>query len=542
VASRSMAESARVQRGRRGIARWAAVLAAMLAGMALAAPAAQAVLPGSNFQGDDGNQTDEAPFIDWQSLAAVGRVTTIDDPNAQDTAFEGGDKETEPVGWGFRTEAGGVNPPKDNIFTAWASADQTATATFLYLAFVRETEEGNTFLTFELNQVGTTWVNAEGETIPCRTTGDLLISYEVTPAADPVAIVVYRWIGDPGSGSASCPEGGTGTFQVLNPGPNAEGDMNFAGAIQNFLPTSAPFGDEFPAGTFGEAALNLTALLSGAGVDPCAGFVQVQVHSRSSTAIDSQLQDILGPVAFQLQGCSASGTKFRDDNRDGSRQPAEPGLANWVFYVDYDNDGVRDGDEPFDVSNAQGNWTITGIEAGTWTIREELQAGWQCTAPPTCRFTRTFAAGGNVGGLVFGNALIQQPPPPPPPPPTPGQPGPPPPTPPPPPPPPPEQIVPGTSRLVGPRLCVPRTFSVRVAGTNISRVVFFIDGKRVRTVNQPDRLGRFILRIDPTKYSRREHTVRAQVFFTPASRTASRSHRLTFERCARARIRPRFTG
>jgi SdrD B-like domain len=502
----------------------------------LAGPVApsQAVVAGSNFQGNDGDQLDGATLIDWQTLAAVGRVTTIDDPNAADTAFSGGDKEESPIDWQFRTEANGVKPPKDNIFTAWASVDQTASATFLYLAFVREETgtQGNTFLTYELNQSSATWVNAEGETIPCRTTGDLAVSYNVGGNLD-VDFVVYRWVGAaPTDPTLGCPEGQTGTWEPLAVGANAEGAMNVDGAIANFLPTSAPFDGEFPQGTFGEAALNLTAILNAAGVSACVNFVQIQVHSRSSVDINSQLQDILGPTSFSLRNCGANGTKFNDVNRNGAREAGEPGLAGWTFYVDYDSDGTMDPGEPTAVSDASGNFSFSGVNAGSFPVREVAQAGWTCTFPhPNCFYVRSFTPG-TVSGLVFGNA---QPPPPPPPPP--GQPAPAAP-----PPPPPAEVVPGSSGAVSPERCVQSTFAIRISGRNIDHVVFYIDNKRVKTVTQPDRLGRFLLRVDSTKYSRKSHRVRAQVFFTTSSRTASKTHKLTFKRCKKAVVKPKFTG
>jgi hypothetical protein len=500
---------------------------------ALGSPA-YAVLPGSNFQGNDGNQTDQAPFIDWQSLAAVGRVTTIDDPNAADTSFSGGDKEEAPIDWNLGTETNGVNPPKDNVFTAWASLDQTASATFLYLAFVREEtgSNGDTYLTFELNQSSATWVNAEGSTIPCRTAGDLAISYNVGGNLA-VSFTVYQWVpAAPTDPSLGCPEGQTGTWQPLSVGSNAEGAMNVDGPIANFLSTSAPYDGEFPQGTFGEAAVNLTALLSGAGVSPCVNFVQVQVHSRSSIDINSQLQDLLGPTAFTLQTCTATGTKFNDLNGNGARELGEPGVAGWTFFVDYNGNGTLDPGEPTAVSDASGNFTFSSVDPGAWTVREVPQPGWTCTFPhPNCFYVRTFTAG-TTSGLLFGNTAA-----PPPPPPTAA-----PPAAAPPPQQPPAQVVPGSSNAVGPSRCVQRTFAVRITGRNIARVIFFIDGKRVKTVSQPDRQGRFILRVDITRYNRKPHKLRAQVFYTDESRTASTTKKLSFKRCAKAKAKPRFTG
>jgi hypothetical protein len=61
-------------------------------------------LPGSSFQGADGDQLDENGLLDWDGVHA--RVVHNADPNDQDTAFAGGTKEGEPAHWILTTEAG----------------------------------------------------------------------------------------------------------------------------------------------------------------------------------------------------------------------------------------------------------------------------------------------------------------------------------------------------------------------------------------------------------------------------------------------------
>jgi hypothetical protein len=148
-------------------------------------------LPGSSFQGADGDQ-DDAPslgFIDWQALQALGVVLHSPDPNEQDDAFTGGSKEEEPGEWGLTTEPGGVNPGKDNIRDAWSALRQPAANTFLYLGFTREKAVGTTFLTFELNTDARLWDNGRAR-IPCRRTGDVLVSYKAL--GNTVSVVVQR--------------------------------------------------------------------------------------------------------------------------------------------------------------------------------------------------------------------------------------------------------------------------------------------------------------------------------------------------------------
>jgi len=107
--------------------------------------ATNCALPGSTFQGGDGNQTTptlaEESFCngsllpttrDWQGLT---NVINSPDPQANDTEFEGGDKESAPGSWGIQGAGGPVNPGKTNIMSGWSQADPQAAATFLYLFF-----------------------------------------------------------------------------------------------------------------------------------------------------------------------------------------------------------------------------------------------------------------------------------------------------------------------------------------------------------------------------------------------------------------------
>ena len=99
-----------------------------------------------------------------------------------------------------------------------------------------------------------------------------------------------------------------------------------------------------------------------------------------------------------------SGTKFEDLDADGAaREAGEPGLAGWTIYVDYDNDSTLDAQEPSDVTDSDGNYEITGIDPGTWNVREVAQAGWTCSYPNPCVYNETFESGDALTDNDFGN-------------------------------------------------------------------------------------------------------------------------------------------
>jgi len=67
------------------------------------------------------------------------------------------------------------------------------------------------------------------------------------------------------------------------------------------------------------------------------------------------------------------------------------------------HNGVLDADEPSDVTSADGTYTITGINLGTWKVKEVAQTGWTCSFPSPCYHQETFLSGGTYPDNDFGN-------------------------------------------------------------------------------------------------------------------------------------------
>ncbi len=114
-------------------------------------------------------------------------------------------------------------------------------------------------------------------------------------------------------------------------------------------------------------------------------------------------------VPIPADASVVSGRKFDDLNGDGLQGVAEPGLAGWSVYVDYDNSGTfQAATEPSAVTGAGGTYTILGVATGTWNVREVNQVGWTNSFPATGdvlgRFQSvTVPIGGAVLGADFGN-------------------------------------------------------------------------------------------------------------------------------------------
>jgi hypothetical protein len=160
-------------------------------------------LPGSQFQGGDGDQDNAPALIDWQGLQADGRVEHTSDPQASDNVFSGGSEELNPDEWGITTQNGGATPGSSNVLDIYRSVDGPPGGdVFLYLAFTRYAGNGTIFVTFELNQQARLWRNSHGALIPCRTTGDILISFEEHGNAADVQL--DRWVSDQSDPATGC--------------------------------------------------------------------------------------------------------------------------------------------------------------------------------------------------------------------------------------------------------------------------------------------------------------------------------------------------
>jgi hypothetical protein len=354
-------------------------------------------LPGSSFQGADGDQ-DDAPslgFIDWQALQARGAVQHSPDPNEQDNAFEGGSQEHEPGNWDLTTEADGVSPGKDNIRDAWSAIRQPGGNTFLYLGFTRERALGTTFLAFELNADARIWDNGRAR-IPCRRTGDVLVAYEAH--GHEVDVVIRRWITtstDPASGCART--GRLDDFTSFTPNVDAQGAINDE-SITSRLPGA--YTGTVPARHFGETALNLASLLEEAFGDDCLAFRSVWMHSRSSTSESSNMQDYVAPQQLDVRTCSASGVKFFDSDANGVRDPEDPGIPRFLIFADYDDDGQLDESEPRTLSDEQGEWVLYDIRPpdGTYRLRETLLPRQTSTLPVSTDWICSYPNDTTMGG------------------------------------------------------------------------------------------------------------------------------------------------
>jgi uncharacterized repeat protein (TIGR01451 family) len=103
------------------------------------------------------------------------------------------------------------------------------------------------------------------------------------------------------------------------------------------------------------------------------------------------------------------------------------------------------------------------------------------------------------------------------------------------------RIVPGRAQLLGPTGCAAKAFNARVRGTKISSVTIKLDGKVVkRFKNVGSKTVAY--RIDPSKLRIGVHRLVATITFQKGSGTKPKTMRLSFQRCSKKLVAPRFTG
>ena len=101
------------------------------------------------------------------------------------------------------------------------------------------------------------------------------------------------------------------------------------------------------------------------------------------------------------------GTVFDDLDRDGLRDPAEPGVEAVTVYLDENNNSVLDEGEPTRVTDVTGRYLFSGLDAGDRVVRQVVPEGFVQTAPieqpqgtgDIAFFRRLFDGQGGIDGL-----------------------------------------------------------------------------------------------------------------------------------------------
>jgi hypothetical protein len=85
---------------------------------------------------------------------------------------------------------------------------------------------------------------------------------------------------------------------------------------------------------------------------------------------------------------TVAGTVFHDLDGDGARQLLESGLTGWMVFLDFNDNGRLDRDEPTAFTDAQGSYRFEGVRPGAYLVGVMLRPTWDptTTATPAAAF------------------------------------------------------------------------------------------------------------------------------------------------------------
>jgi hypothetical protein len=319
----------------------AAVLLAVAAGFT---GTAGANLPGSTFEGNDGNFVPNGG-TDWTS-PPPNFVNGPDTPSGQqDTAFGQGTSENDVD---VTVVRGSIPNNKADLANFLAANEQGANGhTYLYLGWTRANQGGTTNFDFEINKLAQPDLTTPGPKTLVRSTGDLLVNYlfQGQIGNDTPQIQIRRWTGSAWSAPVQ--------------GVVAEAAISTASQAN-------PFGtpNPVPTGQFGETSIDLTA----SGIIPagvCEGFSSAYVKTRASTSFNSEVKDLVPPQHVNISTCASITV---DKVTVPSGDP-----TSFHFNASYDADG-------FDLTDTAAPNESGPLVPGTYSVSEVVPANWDLTS------------------------------------------------------------------------------------------------------------------------------------------------------------------
>jgi len=339
-------------------------------GVALAANVA---LAGSNFEiDDDANTTVQgaAPAQDWNSVSEIKKEDTPS--GSQDNSFGNGAKENTA---NPSVVDGGIPPNKSDLKFFGLYQEGAASNGFLNLYWTRvQDPSGTTNMDFELNQrqctPNQTPVDPDcaGNGItPKRTTGDILVIYDLSNGGTNATISFRKWLNSDQWGSLT-------DLTALG---QAVGTINTSAIT---AANSGGLGALDPR-TFGEAQVSMSALF-GSSTD-CRSFGSAYLKSRSSDSFTAALKDFIAPTPVNITNCGSVNITKTDD-----ASPANA-LGGAVFTLYKDNApvggtlGAEDTATTLKCTTAaaDGKCTISAVPFGEyWVVETTTPAGYDTAA------------------------------------------------------------------------------------------------------------------------------------------------------------------
>jgi hypothetical protein len=126
-----------------------------------------------------------------------------------------------------------------------------------------------------------------------------------------------------------------------------------------------------------------------------------EAYTPTIIGADGTVYAVNNAILFAVgQTGTISGQIYNDVNGNGQQDPGDTGLAGWTVFLDTNNNGKLDPGEVSTTTDANGNYSLGELGAGTYHVREVTPSGWLQT---TVSQDVTLAATQQVSGVNYGN-------------------------------------------------------------------------------------------------------------------------------------------
>lgn len=132
-------------------------------------------------------------------------------------------------------------------------------------------------------------------------------------------------------------------------------------------------------------------------INPSTGYLSVAVASGATASAKNFGASSRSKITGQL---------WNDVNANGVKDSTEVYQSGWKVYLDANVNGKFDTGEVSTTTNSSGVYTFNGLAAGTYRVREVVNAGYRNNYPTANYYSIVVGAGQNWSGKNFGNTTM----------------------------------------------------------------------------------------------------------------------------------------
>lgn len=111
----------------------------------------------------------------------------------------------------------------------------------------------------------------------------------------------------------------------------------------------------------------------------------------------------LGLDLLETRLCLNGTAEIHGMKYDASFDPGEQPLAGVKVYLDSNTNGQWDENEPWAITDGEGEYVFEGLDAGLYAVAEAVPSGYEQTFPASGSHTVNLTAGTTAENIDFGN-------------------------------------------------------------------------------------------------------------------------------------------